>query len=128
MVFWALEQRRKWALEREREEQERERKRQEQLQEIQERERKRQENAARERERLRTQAKSETIAELLAAGIIEANPALERWARWKGIDLSQLPPIKSASPAAPGGSRPPRRLRKRRGPPCKEIHNARQPA
>ena len=113
MVFWALEQRRKWALEREREEQEQERERQE--------------NAARERERLRTQAKSETIAELLAAGIIEANPALERWARWKGIDLSQLPPIKGAPPAAPG-SRPPRRLRKQRGRPCKEIHDARQPA
>ena len=128
MVFWALEQRRKWALEREREEQERERKRQEQLQEIQERERKRQENAARERERLRAQAKSETIAELLAAGIIEANPALERWARWKGIDLDNLPPLKAAPPAAAPGSRPPRRLRKRRGQPCKEIHNARQPA
>ena len=127
MVFWALEQRRKWALEREREEQERERKRQEQLQEIQERERERQENAARERERLRTQAQSEILAELLAAGIIEANPALERWARWKGIDLSQLPPAKAAPPAGPG-SRLPRRLRKQRGRPCKEIHNARQPA
>ena len=121
MVFWALEQRRKWALEREREEQEQERKRQEQ-------ERERQENAARERERLRTQAQSQILAELLAAGIIEANPALERWARWKGIDLSQLPPVKGPSPAAPGGSRPPRRLRKQRGRPCKEIHDARQPA
>ena len=121
MVFWALEQRKKRAQEWEREQQERERKRQEQ-------ERERQENAARERERLRTQAKSETIAELLAAGIIEANPALERWARWKGIDLSQLPPVKSAPPAAPGRSRPPRRLRKQRGRPCKEIHDARQPA
>lgn len=107
MVFWALEQRKKRA---------------------QERERERQENAARERERLRTQAQSQILAELLAAGIIEANPALERWARWKGIDLSQLPPIKSAPPAAPGGSRPPRRLRKRRGRPGKEIHDARQPA
>ena len=120
MVFWALEQRRKWALEREREQQERERKKQEQ-------ERERQENADRERERLRTQAQSQILAELLAAGIIEANPALERWARWKGIDLGQLPPVKGAPPAAPG-SRPPRRLRKRRGRPCKEIHDARQPA
>lgn len=114
MVFWALEQRKKRAHEWEREQQERERKRQE--------------NAARERERLRAQAQSQILAELLAAGIIEANPALEQWARWKGIDLSQLPPIKSAPPAAPGGSPPPRRLRKRRGRPCKEIHDARQPA
>ena len=120
MVFWALEQRRKWALEREREQQERERKRQEQ-------ERQRQENAARERERLRTQAQSEILTELLAAGIIEANHDLKRWAQWKGIDLDQLPPVKAAPPAAPA-ARPPRRLSKRRGRTCKEIHDARQPA
>ena len=120
MVFWALEQRKKRALEWEREQQERERKRQEQ-------ERQRQENAARERARLRTQAQSEILTELLAAGIIEANHDLKRWAQWKGIDLSKLPPIKRAPPAAPG-SRPTRRLRKQRGRPCKEIHDARQPA
>lgn len=113
MIFWALEQRKKRAQEWEREQQERKRKRQEQ-------ERERLENEVRAQECLRTQAQSDVLTELIAAGIIEANQELRRWAWRKGIDLGHLPPVKGASPAGPGPrrTRPPRRSAKRCGRDC----------
>ena len=67
MIFWALEQRRKWSKEREKELQD-----------------KLAQGVA--------QGQVQTLTELLSAGIIEANQDLERWAREKGIDLDNLPP------------------------------------
>ena len=67
MIFWALEQRRKWAKEREKELQD-----------------KLNQGVA--------QGRAQVLTELLSAGIIETNQDLERWAREKGIDLDNLPP------------------------------------
>ena len=67
MIFWALEQRRKWSKEREKELQD-----------------KLNQGIA--------QGQTQTLTELLSAGIIEANQDLEQWAREKGIDLDNLPP------------------------------------
>ena len=70
MVFWALEQRRKWAQEREAAERERERQ-------------------AQEREK---RAQIRILSDLLATGIIKPDPDLVRWAREQGIDLGSPPP------------------------------------
>ena len=67
MIFWALEQRRKWAKEREKELQD-----------------KLNQGVA--------QGRAQVLTELLSAGIIEANQDLDRWAQEKGIDLDNLPP------------------------------------
>ena len=81
MVFWALEQRRKWAQEREQRERERE---------AAERERERErERQAQEREK---RAQTRILSDLLATGIIKPDPDLVRWAREQGIDLGSPPP------------------------------------
>ena len=71
MIFWALEQRRKWSKEREKELQD-----------------KLNQGIAQGM----AQGQAQTLTELLSAGIIEANQDLEQWAREKGIDLDNLPP------------------------------------
>ena len=71
MIFWALEQRRKWSKEREKELQD-----------------KLNQGIAQGV----AQGQAQTLTELLSAGIIEANQDLEQWAREKGIDLDNLPP------------------------------------
>ena len=77
MVFWSLEQRRKWAREREAAEREREAAAQEQ------------ERRAREREKREL---TKLLSDLLDAGIVKPDQKLGRWAREQGIDLSKLPP------------------------------------
>ena len=71
MIFWALEQRRKWSKEREKELQD-----------------KLNQGIAQGM----AQGQVQTLTELLSAGIIETNQDLEQWAREKGIDLDNLPP------------------------------------
>ena len=71
MIFWALEQRRKWSKEREKE---------------------LQDKLAQGIAEGMAQGQVQTLTELLSAGIIEANQDLEQWARDKGIDLDNLPP------------------------------------
>lgn len=82
MVFWALEQRRKWAQEREQREREREVATQARV------------AAA----RAETQAETETriMSKLLSAGIIQPDQDLEQWAQENGIELHQLPPYRAA--------------------------------
>ena len=79
MVFWALEQRRKWAQEREAAAQARV-------------------DAARAEVRAETQTRvlSEMLSEFLAAGIVKPDPDLEQWAQQNGIELRQLPPYWAA--------------------------------
>ena len=94
MVFWALEQRRKRALEWERELQHRERA-QHNWEQV--RRQKAVNKVADEVSRalLQTQAetRAETVAELLAASVINPNWAFRRWAQEKDVDLDNLPPV-----------------------------------
>ena len=71
MVFWALEQRRKWAQEREAATQARV-------------------DAA------RAEMQTQVLSEFLAAGIVKPDPDLEQWAQQNGIELRQLPPYWAA--------------------------------
>ena len=86
MVFWALEQRRKWALEREAAEREREAAAQARV------------DAARAEVRAKTRAETQTrlLSKLLAAGIVKPSQDLEQWAQQNGIELRQLPPYWAA--------------------------------
>lgn len=83
MVFWALEQRRKWAQEREAATQARV-------------------DAARAEVRAEMQAKTRTetqtrlLSKLLSAGIVKPSQDLEQWAQQNGIELRQLPPYWAA--------------------------------
>ena len=67
MIFWALEQRRKRACEREK--------------------------AAQERV---AAAQTGIVADLLSAGIVKPSQDLEQWAQENGIELRQLPPYRAA--------------------------------
>ena len=67
MIFWALEQRRKWPEERE-------------------------ERQAKLRDEGLAAGRAQVLAELLAYGIPQTKEALERWAQERGIPLDKLPP------------------------------------
>ena len=75
MVFWALEQRRKWAQEREAAEQAR---------------------VAAEQAATRTETQTRLLSNLLSAGIVKPSQDLEQWAQQNGIELHQLPPYRAA--------------------------------
>ena len=77
MIFWALEQRRKRA--REREQADREQEAAEQAREA----------AIRHQEAV---ARSKMIASLMAAGLIKPDQDVAGWARENGIELAILPP------------------------------------
>ena len=71
MIFWALEQRRKWSKEREKELQD-----------------KLNQGIAQGM----AQGQAQILTELLSEGIPQTKQDLEQWARDKGIDLDNLPP------------------------------------
>ena len=81
MIFWDLEQRRKWA--REREAADREREAAEQA-----REKAIQEHLA----AVRRETRTEVASDLLAAGLVKSEQDLAQWARAKGITLRIPPP------------------------------------
>ena len=75
MVFWALEQRRKRA---------------------QEREAATQQRVAAARAETQAETLVEAVSELVAAGIIKPDQDLEQWAQENGIELHRLPPYRAA--------------------------------
>ena len=75
MIFWALEQRRKWREERE--------ERQAKL---------RDESLAEGLATGLAAGRAQVLAELLVDGIPQTKEALERWAQDRGIPLNKLPP------------------------------------